>query len=98
MKTLNTADWIILLFVGTIVIISGLFIYFFLNRTTSDCTESHNWKDGYCTECNIRYQFTGIDKGKYLYTCPECGDSIEMDELYNFNSNARTTSYIFDLD
>lgn len=40
------------------------------------------WNNGYCQECNVKYDMVGVYKTKnetptYVYQCPECKKVIE---------------------
>lgn len=40
------------------------------------------WNNGYCQECNVKYDIVGVYKTKnenptYVYQCPECKKVIE---------------------
>ena len=40
------------------------------------CTET-DWNNGYCPNCETRYELRGASKGLKYYACPDCGFEVE---------------------
>lgn len=49
-----------------------LFIAFIHNGCTA-----HDWNDGECPKCEVRYELRGVGKYVKYYACPQCGKEVE---------------------
>jgi predicted RNA-binding Zn-ribbon protein involved in translation (DUF1610 family) len=59
-----------------LVTIIGFVLTFMLILAHSACT-AKEWNDGYCLNCNTRYELRSVDEGVHYYACPDCGNEVK---------------------
>ena len=59
-------DWYVVCFWGAILL---AIVSFFILLTNKEIA----WNDGYCPNCNVKYELVNIYRGFRYYICPECG-------------------------
>lgn len=68
-----------------IAIAVGIFLAFMYH--INDNANEKMWNNGICTECEGEMEFTSASHTKYnnryYYKCNDCGNVIELDNLYN---------------
>lgn len=52
----------------------GLLLLFIFG--TNSCTATE-WNNGYCPDCQVRYELRGASQGLKYYVCPDCGRETE---------------------
>ena len=64
----SNSSWteIIIILILLIILITGF----------NSCSEA-TWNNGYCPDCEIRYELRGASRGLKYYACPECGQEVE---------------------
>ena len=64
----SNSNWaeIIITLILLIVLITGF----------NSCS-AETWNDGYCPDCEVRYELRGASRGMKYYACPECGFEVK---------------------
>ena len=48
----------------------------FLTMIGTNSCSSHNWNDGVCPHCEVRYELRAASQGLKYYVCPDCGQEV----------------------
>ena len=73
----NSYDSFDLKFSVTLLVI--IIISLFLLKSCHNTSTDGKWNDGYCPDCEVRYELRGVSGKTPLkhYACPECGEEVE---------------------
>lgn len=59
-----------------LIVIIGFVLCLLLVFAANACT-AKEWNNGYCPDCNTRYELRGVYKGTHYYACPDCGNEVD---------------------
>lgn len=59
-----------------LIAVIGLVLCVLFLFASNACT-AKEWNDGYCPDCNTRYELRGVYKGTHYYACPDCGNEVD---------------------
>lgn len=52
-------------------------VLMFLVMLGVNACSATEWNDGYCPDCNVKYELCAAYEGLRYYACPECGNEVE---------------------
>lgn len=52
------------------------FILILLINFSGNLFTASKWNNGYCPECETRYELRSVYRGTKYYSCPDCGQEV----------------------